>query len=325
LWLSVADFASHAKCFLWPSWVVYGFAITTKRLKPHDHQSLWHGRVDRWGQKAPSFPKIWTANIEPLSKNCHNRLKPNSHTTNTYITDICKVSALELNSVVCWGVSTHWSSVDDLTTHAISGLCLDDVIVLYLRRYDIFAKASKQLWIKHASFTPEVSALARLLHLLSNSCALCCFPNLLSNRNTCLKQIHSLIVGKKFERWGNMSFGRLHSQRWIFRLLAVGKIPKRGETKKRKDSCTKNPFHRFVLPAKMREGLSLYYCKISGMYLLIILVRTLILFRARTYCFTFYETYERKPYGCCCIWFIIWRLLENCFLISGERVQHLHW
>jgi len=184
-------------------------------------------------QKAPSFPKIWTANIEPLSKNCHNRLKPISHSTNTYIIDICKVSALELNSVVCWGVSTHWSSVDDLTTHGISGLCLYDVIVLNFPRYDLFAKASKQLWIKHASSSPEVSALASLLHLLSNSCALWCFPNLLSNRKTCLEQIHSLIVGNKFERWGNLSFGRLHSQRWIFRLLAVGKILKRGEIKKR--------------------------------------------------------------------------------------------
>jgi len=28
--------------------------------------------------------------------------------------------------------------VVDLTTHAISGLCLDDVIMLSLRRYDIF-------------------------------------------------------------------------------------------------------------------------------------------------------------------------------------------
>jgi len=30
-----------------------------------------------------------------------------------------------------------WRSVVDLTTHAISGLCLDDVIVLSLRWYDI--------------------------------------------------------------------------------------------------------------------------------------------------------------------------------------------
>ena len=64
-----------------------------------------------------------------------------------------------------------------------------------------------------------------------------------------LKQIHSLIVGKKFERWGHLSFGRLYSQRWIFHILAAGKLPKRGEIKKRKDSCTKTPFHRFVLPS----------------------------------------------------------------------------
>jgi len=31
-----------------------------------------------------------------------------------------------------------WRSVVDLTTHAISGLCLDDVIMLSLRWYDIF-------------------------------------------------------------------------------------------------------------------------------------------------------------------------------------------
>jgi len=64
-----------------------------------------------------------------------------------------------------------------------------------------------------------------------------------------LKQIHSLIVGKNFERWGNLSFGRLYSQRWIFRLHAVGKIPKRGESKRRKDSGTKTPSHKFVLPS----------------------------------------------------------------------------
>jgi len=38
---SVADFANHAKfVFLWPAWVVYGFAVATQGSKPHSHQSL---------------------------------------------------------------------------------------------------------------------------------------------------------------------------------------------------------------------------------------------------------------------------------------------
>jgi len=39
-----------------------------------------------------------------------------------------------------------WRSVVDLTTHAISGLCLDDVIMLSLRRYNIF-RVPTQFWI----------------------------------------------------------------------------------------------------------------------------------------------------------------------------------
>ena len=38
-----------------------------------------------------------------------------------------------------------------------------------------------------------------------------------------LKQIHSLIVGKKFERWGNLSFGRLATG-WAVFLGAVAKV-----------------------------------------------------------------------------------------------------
>jgi len=34
----------------------------------------------------------------------------------------------------------------DLTTHAISGLCLDDVIMLSIRWYDIF-RVPTQFWI----------------------------------------------------------------------------------------------------------------------------------------------------------------------------------
>jgi len=38
IFLSVADFANHAKfVFSWPAWVVYGFAIATKGSKPHSH------------------------------------------------------------------------------------------------------------------------------------------------------------------------------------------------------------------------------------------------------------------------------------------------
>ena len=39
IFLSVADFANHAKfVFSWPGWVVYGFPIATKGSKPHSHQ-----------------------------------------------------------------------------------------------------------------------------------------------------------------------------------------------------------------------------------------------------------------------------------------------
>jgi len=39
IFLSVADFASHAKFVVsWPAWVAYGFAIATKGSKPHSHQ-----------------------------------------------------------------------------------------------------------------------------------------------------------------------------------------------------------------------------------------------------------------------------------------------
>jgi len=40
-----------------------------------------------------------------------------------------------------------WRSVVDLTTHAISGLCLDDVTMLSLRWYDIF-RVPTQFWIQ---------------------------------------------------------------------------------------------------------------------------------------------------------------------------------
>jgi len=35
-------------------------------------------------------------------------------------------------------ISVQWRSMVDLTTHAISGLCLDDVIMLSLQWNDIF-------------------------------------------------------------------------------------------------------------------------------------------------------------------------------------------
>jgi len=47
-----------------------------------------------------------------------------------------------------------WRSVVDLTTHAISGLCLDDVIMLNLRWYDIF-RVPTQFWIWISRLIPR--------------------------------------------------------------------------------------------------------------------------------------------------------------------------
>jgi len=43
--------------------------------------------------------------------------------------------------------------MDDMTTHAIFSLCLDDVVVLSQWRYDLFAKATEQLCFKHDAFS----------------------------------------------------------------------------------------------------------------------------------------------------------------------------
>jgi len=42
----------------------------------------------RWGQKAPSFHQFWTANIQVLSKNCYDHVKPIIQSTKLYIASI---------------------------------------------------------------------------------------------------------------------------------------------------------------------------------------------------------------------------------------------
>jgi len=85
----VADVANHAKfVFSWSAWVVYGFAIATKGSKPHSHQQLLPWRVARWVQMAPSFHQFWTANIQVLSKNCYDHVKPIIQSTKVKIASI---------------------------------------------------------------------------------------------------------------------------------------------------------------------------------------------------------------------------------------------
>jgi len=46
--------------------------------KDQNHTAISHCYLTRSqvGQKAPSFPKFWTANIQMLSKNCYDGVKP---------------------------------------------------------------------------------------------------------------------------------------------------------------------------------------------------------------------------------------------------------
>ena len=59
-----------------------------------------------------------------------------------------------------------WHGIHNLTTHTISGLCVDDVIVLSQRWYQLFAKAAKQLCFKHDVAPFRNSALV-ILHIAS--------------------------------------------------------------------------------------------------------------------------------------------------------------
>jgi len=52
--------------------------------KDQKHTTISHCCLTRsqvGGEKAPSYPKLWTANIELLSKNCHDRVQPITHST----------------------------------------------------------------------------------------------------------------------------------------------------------------------------------------------------------------------------------------------------
>jgi len=80
--LSVADFANDANFFFSrAARVVYGFAIATKGSKPYSHQLLCPGAQPGRGERSRNFPKFWTANIELLSNDCHDRVKPIIHST----------------------------------------------------------------------------------------------------------------------------------------------------------------------------------------------------------------------------------------------------
>ena len=114
-------------------------------------------RVARWRRKAPKF---WTANIEPLSINCHGRVQPIIHSTNEAVDSsfFAEVSALELSTMVCWGAPCcsnhcyaalpHWRTV-----HTYCGLTdcsgnSPELVFFALEDSNIF----RQLQVFHIAF-----------------------------------------------------------------------------------------------------------------------------------------------------------------------------
>jgi len=68
------------------------------------------------GGKAQSSPNFWTANIEPLSKNCHNRVEQIIYSTKLLIPDILpNFFTLELFTMVCLDASCYHVAIQCYT------------------------------------------------------------------------------------------------------------------------------------------------------------------------------------------------------------------